>query len=494
MPDLTVPVAKAAALAEFHEGMYAGSSRHSMAFKWKTILRAFADWGTEPYPPSIGKVHWLGATLKAGGYRSAAGYLSLYRSSCARAGHGFGPELAVAMRDAARSCSRGLGGPLRASPLPLEQLHALRGDRSPWVAGGPCSPRNAIVAGTWWLLREIELATVPAHLVEVTWKADRTPLVSLTLPASKTDQAARGAARCHRCRCESVGSAYGCPAHAVLDQMAFLQRQFPHLWVDGRPDPSLPLFPGLAGTACSKPAMVGTMVAAATQLAVPLANADGTTRVSGHSLRVGGAQGLARAGFPLWSIQLFGRWGGEAVKAYVGEAALDVFTCSPTAGGAEQVELTTLLAAALQTGPPTDRPTEPADRGAHALAPGSGRRHLPEADRLEELVATWAGDLRHELREALSLELRVELARRASPTPAATRDQAAGTEVPWVRNERTHIWHVSAVGPGSGQPSRRWASVCGWAFGCSGGFALEAPPEGCERCERCVEIMARRAL
>ena len=85
LPDLTVPVAKAAALAEFHEGMYAGSSRHSMAFKWKTILRAFADWGTEPYPPSIGKVHWLGATLKAGGYRSAAGYLSLYRSNCARA-------------------------------------------------------------------------------------------------------------------------------------------------------------------------------------------------------------------------------------------------------------------------------------------------------------------------------------------------------------------------------------------------------------------------
>ena len=247
LPDLSAPAAREAALAEYHEGVYSGTSRHTMTFKWRTITRIFADWGTDLYPPSVGKVHLLGATLKAGGYRSAAGYVSLYRTHCARAGHGFGPELAVAARDAARSCARGLGGPVRATPLPLEQLHRLTGGRAPWVAGGPCSPRNAVVTGTWWLLREIELSTLPAHLVEVSKGTDGLPVVSLTLPASKTDQAARGAARCHRCRCESVSAPFSCPAHAVLDQMAFLRRQFPQRWPQGRPDQLLPLFPGLGG-------------------------------------------------------------------------------------------------------------------------------------------------------------------------------------------------------------------------------------------------------
>merc|ERR1712051_433887 len=130
-------------------------------------MRIFADWGTDPMPPTVGKIALLGAMLKAGGYRSAAGYLSLYRGTCARAGHGFGPELATAARDAARSCIRGLGAPMRASPLPLERLHELDGDRTPWIAGGPCSPRNTIVVGTWWLLREVELATLRVSLVEV---------------------------------------------------------------------------------------------------------------------------------------------------------------------------------------------------------------------------------------------------------------------------------------------------------------------------------------
>ena len=49
---------------------------------------------------------------------------------------------------------------------------------------------------------------------------------------------------------------------------------------------------------------------------------DGTERVSGHSLRVTGAQGLARLGLDAWSIQLLGRWGSAVVFGYIREAAL----------------------------------------------------------------------------------------------------------------------------------------------------------------------------
>ena len=144
--------------------------------------------------------------------------------------------------------------------------------------------------------------------------------------------------------------------------------------------------------------------------------------------------------------------------------------------------LCTLLAAATQAGPPTDR---------RPVRPG-GPRSLPDAEYLEELVASWAGDLRRELRDALSQELRLELAHRATPAPAASREQGVATDTPWVQNERTKMWHLSALGPGSGHPSVHWASLCGWAYGCSGGYSIESPPVLCERCDRCEGIAAKR--
>ena len=427
--------------------------------------------------------------MRAGGYRSAAGYLSLYRSTCARVGHGFGPDLALVARDAARSCARGLGGPIRASPLPLDRLHLLSGSRAPWVAGGPCSPRNAIVVGSWWLLREVELATMRASLVDTSVSAEGLPVIALTLPASKTDQLARGVARGHRCRCVDLAAAFSCPAHAVLDQLLFLQRQFPEHWSGGRADRDLPLFPQLSGGACSKASMVGTIAGAADQLSVPLATADGTTRISGHSLRVGGAQGLARAGFPVWSIQLMGRWGTETVKQYIGEASLDVFTggggpTRPT----DATDLTDFLAAAARLTDPTDRRREGRPREVRRLTPAD----------LEERVDELAGDLRTELSAAVAQAVRQELAARAppAPTPPTTADRSTETELPgptvWVQNDRTDHWHIVSIGPGSGFPSPHWSSWCGWAFGRSGGFSLDSPPPGAERCTRCIGITAKR--
>ena len=72
----------------------------------------------------------------------------------------------------------------------------------------------------------------------------------------------------------------------------------------------------------SKQAMVRTIERAAINLSIPLAAPDGCERVSGHSLRVSGAQGLARMGWDFWAIQLHGRWHSDVVKHYVREAHL----------------------------------------------------------------------------------------------------------------------------------------------------------------------------
>ena len=476
LPSLASPEARAAALEDFHADLYAASSQVSLGFKWRTVTRMIAAWGLEVLPPTVEKIYLLGAALKAGGYRSAAGYLSLYRTTCGRHGHDFGPALALALRDAVRSCQRGQGAPVQATPLPMRRFHELPGGRDAWAAGGPLSPRNALVTGAWWLLREVELSTLRARLAEASCGVDGVWRVHLTLPASKSDQEARGTARGHRCRCASLPSPFGCPVCAVRDQLSFLARQFPQRWAGGLPDWQLPLFPQITGEASTKEAVVTTLTFAAGLLQVPLMSRDGSTRISGHTLRVSGAQGLTREGFPLWSVQLLGRWGGDTVRRYVGEAALGVFTedHTPTPRtGAEHLDLETVLSDAVVP-------------GATPEAAAGSVRSLPA--RVEAAVLARAGALREELLEALRTEVRLEVARSAPVPPPPTETASTGTDPDptWIQNTRTKCFHHSAVGTESGLPLAAWVAKCGWTYGRFGGFAVGPPTPGADTCDHCL--------
>ena len=57
--------------------------------------------------------------------------------------------------------------------------------------------------------------------------------------------------------------------------------------------------------------MVLVILAAADHLGIAHASPDAYERVSGHSLRPTGAQGLARMGVDSYVIELLGRWGGQ---------------------------------------------------------------------------------------------------------------------------------------------------------------------------------------
>ena len=80
--------------------------------------------------------------------------------------------------------------------------------------------------------------------------------------------------------------------------------------------------PGGVGSAYSKEARTNTIMHAANLLGVELVSPDGSERVSGHSLRATGAQGLATAGIDTWAIELLGRWGGDTARGYIREARL----------------------------------------------------------------------------------------------------------------------------------------------------------------------------
>ena len=320
-PDLDTLEKQRVALKDLEKDTKASSTQASDDSRMATIAGWLQKWGLNLYPPSVATFKAVAATLKAGAYRSAPVYLQVYRSTAERLGYDISPLIVRDLKAYKRSCLRGLGGPIRPRPLPLEALGSLCSRRDPWVEGGPLNPRAAVIAGSWWLCREVELSATRARLLELDLPLSGKPSVRWHLPASKTDTEAVGMARTLRCCCESVGIS-SCPVHCLWDHWCFLEHKFPARFKSGVPDWDLPLFPSVAGAVVSNNSMAKTIVQAAIKLGIPLAAPDESERVSGHSLRVTGAQGLARLGWDLWAIQLHGRWQSDVVKHYVREAHL----------------------------------------------------------------------------------------------------------------------------------------------------------------------------
>jgi hypothetical protein len=304
--------------------VYAASARTAVDCRLKTAQRMLGQWGLVTPPITVEVVLALAASLKAGRYRSAKLYLSAVKLHSERMGFPTSDAVERHIKDATRSCERGQGGSRQAGALPFDRLAELPSSPTPWVAGGPLGPAQLVLAGSWWLTREIELSntrachvsfagspSVPGQLV-ATW----------CLPASKADPQAIGENRVHGCTCEHK-TLHACPAHALFLQRGRLAQLFPGRFDDrGSPDPDLPLFPDHAGSPVGKDKVVGTIRSAAHLLGLPAFAADGEHLWTGHSLRVTGAQGLTRAGLELWALQLLGRWGSSAILGYVSSTPL----------------------------------------------------------------------------------------------------------------------------------------------------------------------------
>jgi hypothetical protein len=460
LPALSVPADRAAAVDALLAGTYAKSSRGVHAALWRTITSALSKWGHLPLPPTAEKVMALGAALKAGGYSSAENYLGHYKVQCERAGSPFCQALGRVHTDTLRSCKRGVGGPVKALALPLLRLGELGlYQDEPWVQGGPVGPGCAMVAGAWFLTREVELSTTRACLVTFEVNGDGAKVVKWSLPASKSDVEARGVARAHGCCCGLVSMTPSCPYHAILAQLSRLKRMFPERWTAEGPAPDLPLFPASDGSVVTKERMTETIIEAARLLGVALASADGSGRVSGHSLRATGAQGLARAGLDVWAIQLLGRWGSSSVLSYIREVPLEL-SASWASRAAQHQSLDDLLRA---------RASEPqCPSGSSSSAPSSSRALALPAP---PFLAPVTNSLQVALVEAEC--------------------KAAVVKAPMARcmyiSSSSGKWHRFADTKLSGACAG-WASACGWKFaGTLASFEADLPVdiEPSLLCARC---------
>ena len=233
MPELSTPSARAEAVGELLDDVYAASTASAVRGRRKCYARILQLWGLTAHPISAQKVLFLGAGLKSGGYRSAGSVLSQYHVDAVRAGQVPDRQMMQLLSDASRSCRRGLGPPRRALALDVPKLVGLSCAPDPWLPSGPVGPRNLLMVSAWWLLREIEASAVRACHAVIS--DGMPPVATLTLTTSKTDPEARGVGRSHACICGRSTPRPDCPVHALWDQLLVLRQRFPEKHAENTP-------------------------------------------------------------------------------------------------------------------------------------------------------------------------------------------------------------------------------------------------------------------
>ena len=299
-------------LKAFRDDVWARSNSHphnSRVKTWESIARA---WHLSPWPLTPALIERVGASLKAGGYKSAKLYFSAARREHV-VRHGDIPvEVELSIKDAVRSIERGLG------PSKLKDSFDLTLLRTLWDLPNFKQLEDEyimVLSGSWFLMREIELANARASHIRFEHISSDSPIVHWSLPVSKTDTKGEMIERSHVCSCSAEVEPL-CIVHALRRRMAKIE-----IMTD-----RTPLFPDGRGHTRSKADTIKAI-----RNIIHLTGTE-TTRVGpsgrplerfgGHSLRVAGSQFLAAHGVDTNTILLLGRWSSHAIQRYIQEASL----------------------------------------------------------------------------------------------------------------------------------------------------------------------------
>ena len=273
-------------------------------------------------PLSVQKIRAIAALFKAGHYSSFSNYASRAKTEHISTFHQHGvpwsEELGVEMKAGARSVVRGKGPAKQSFPVDLFKCQKLGVIDHPVVEGGPLGPTDLVVAGAFFMTRELEVACAKCGHVsfdvlsaEVTWN----------LPVSKNDTRALGTYRTWGCICGS-DLRVGCPYHALLRQLDRVR-----LASAGNANISdLPLFPDINGSIVAKNIMVASITKLMEKCGHAVTDAMGRPLFGGHSLRTGGAVFLAGMGLDTQRIESMARWNSPMLLYYIRSAPVRSIT------------------------------------------------------------------------------------------------------------------------------------------------------------------------
>ena len=295
------------AMADFRKDIYAATSRKprdALLLTWSKFHRKWYGDLSDPVPLTEESLERVSCLFKIGGYKSFKNYLSRTKEHHVDSGFIWTQSLHNMARRCTRSVLRGLGGPTRSEAFDLDAVvnHLLMNDIEV-AQDGPESPLAAIVVGTFFLLRELELSAIDVGDV-----TDNT--ITLSLPVSKVDWQAKGCRRTWNCIC---GQGYYCPVH-ILKDFHMRERRHEH--------PNEPWIVSNTGGRCSKAGIESAIRNATLDSGGTAKDAEGNWLLSGHTFRITGARTLASWGLDPITIQMLGRWGSSAVLGYLAETPL----------------------------------------------------------------------------------------------------------------------------------------------------------------------------
>ncbi|CAK0806281.1 unnamed protein product, partial [Prorocentrum cordatum] len=436
------PQRSAAAAAEFREATLAVTTRPVMDSYTKALVSLAKAGGFDLLPFTLEKAYRIGGALRAAGYRSTACYLERYKQMHVEEDYDWSVRLHGVMRGCRRASIRGLGPPTHAAVFTLESWLVAAHVKRAHAQGGPTEPGRFITVGTWWMLREIEVALLTIERVRF---LEETDSVAVDLGVTKKDIQGCGCTRVHSCICQCR------PEWQAICPVCVVRAQLQKRRAD-QAEPCDPLFADAAGYAVVKRAAVATMRA----LLVP----EGAGQVNGHSLRRMGAQLLAAAGVEQWLVEWFGRWGSDAVKRYVEDARSRAPQARSLALRAARSDANVepgpaTMAAAGARDAPLAREGEEERQGGAAGPIG-----------LEELVGRLVEERMREREERLRLV-----------------SYALG---------KTHVARARAC---ESRVPRERSSLCGWHFGGLPQSALtfhEGRADLHDACRKCVRLAASR--
>ena len=312
---------------ELLEGdVIAHSTKPAQDSRLRTFLALCTAWEVSAFPLTPECVKAVGASLKAGAYRSPQLYFqAAINHQIRRYGMQVEPFLRAIIKDINRSIKRGLGPARLKAGFNVYAIATLvdQEDTEPFSFQTLSHLADLILIGCWFMMRELELSSARDSYLRLDGNE-----VTMMIPLHKTSTQSSLTSRTLACAC-SVQLSPMCPWHAAERHLIRLS-QHPMK----QPGTFFPLFPGEDGAVISKYKTNIHLRAALTTVGVTttMLDANGIPHelYGGHSLRVSGAQFLAAAGVELSLIQLLGRWSSTAVERYTQQAALSIVPQVPT--------------------------------------------------------------------------------------------------------------------------------------------------------------------
>ena len=324
--EAALPANRSMAIEMLQSEMYAPSSQDPRSAKWATWCEFARAWEQPPIPLTVKLIEAVGASFKAGTYRSARQYVSRAREEHVAVTGCMVPAMVEsAIANVLRSIERGIGPSRLKDGFAVELLGtAVQFDlyleaevQKDFLTTDTAAQVDMVLLGAWWLTRGLEVATTKAHHL---WTEPKQLTAFWTLPVEKRNVSGACITRPHQCCCGKDPQPL-CPFHAATRHLHRLHKAFPE---HDFPREELPLFPGKEGQHMSKDQVIGlfrkVIALTGTALTRPGPASGVLQKFSEHVLRVSGAQMMARAQIELYVIQLIGRWGSAAIARYVQDA------------------------------------------------------------------------------------------------------------------------------------------------------------------------------